>query len=159
VDCFREFLRSIPPREELGVGNVLAGGRVLQLDHHAVDSRLWMTSDLIHVLRRRLAGVCFGLTPSECSGTWRTHLRPHHAVFRHVFGYGRGTRVHGRLRHADASHFPRAVRTEVLGTNSGLTILLGVGICLLGIVFAGMQNIQEKEMSTSRSVRRLKSSA
>jgi L-rhamnose-H+ transport protein len=38
--------------------------------------------------------------------------------------------------------------TEVLGTNSGLTILLGVGICLLGIVFAGMAGIsKEKEMS------------
>src|SRR5258707_4499108 len=38
--------------------------------------------------------------------------------------------------------------TEVLGTNSGLMILLGVGICLLGIVFAGMAGIsKEKEMS------------
>src|SRR5437899_8310162 len=38
--------------------------------------------------------------------------------------------------------------TEVLGTHSGLTILLGVGICLLGIVFAGMAGIsKEKEMS------------
>src|SRR6266849_1009317 len=38
--------------------------------------------------------------------------------------------------------------TEVLATNSGLTILLGVGICLVGIVFAGMAGIsKEKEMS------------
>ena len=38
--------------------------------------------------------------------------------------------------------------TEVLGTKSGLTILAGVGICLLGIVFAGAAGMsKEKEMS------------
>jgi L-rhamnose-H+ transport protein len=38
--------------------------------------------------------------------------------------------------------------SEVLGTKSGLTILVGVGICLLGIVFAGAAGIsKEKEMS------------
>jgi L-rhamnose-H+ transport protein len=37
---------------------------------------------------------------------------------------------------------------EVLGTVSGRTILVGVGICLLGIVFAGMAGMsKEKEMS------------
>jgi len=38
--------------------------------------------------------------------------------------------------------------TEVLGTNSGRIILAGVGICLFGIVFAGMAGAsKEKEMS------------
>src|ERR1700683_503923 len=38
--------------------------------------------------------------------------------------------------------------SEVLGTTSGLTILAGVGICLLGIVFAGAAGVsKEKEMS------------
>ena len=38
--------------------------------------------------------------------------------------------------------------TEVLGTSSGRTILLGVGICLLGIVFAGMAGMsKEKELT------------
>jgi L-rhamnose-H+ transport protein len=37
---------------------------------------------------------------------------------------------------------------EVLGTSSGRTILVGVAICLLGIVFAGLAGIsKEKEMS------------
>jgi len=37
---------------------------------------------------------------------------------------------------------------EVLGTSSGRMILLGVGICLLGIVFAGMAGVsKEREMS------------
>jgi L-rhamnose-H+ transport protein len=37
---------------------------------------------------------------------------------------------------------------EVLGTRSGRTILVGVGICLLGIVFAGAAGVmKEKEMS------------
>src|SRR5271170_7553745 len=38
--------------------------------------------------------------------------------------------------------------SEVLGTHSGRTILVGVGICLLGIVFAGAAGMsKEKEMS------------
>lgn len=38
--------------------------------------------------------------------------------------------------------------SEVLGTRSGLTILVGVGICLLGIVFAGTAGVmKEKGMS------------
>jgi L-rhamnose-H+ transport protein len=38
--------------------------------------------------------------------------------------------------------------SEVLGTHSGLVILAGVGICLLGIVFAGAAGMsKEKEMS------------
>jgi L-rhamnose-H+ transport protein len=44
--------------------------------------------------------------------------------------------------------FRGVFRTEVLGTPSGLTILAGVGICLLGIVFAGAAGMsKEKEMS------------
>jgi L-rhamnose-H+ transport protein len=39
-------------------------------------------------------------------------------------------------------------QSEVLGTRSGLTILVGVGICLLGIVFAGAAGMsKEREMS------------
>ena len=41
--------------------------------------------------------------------------------------------------------------SEVLGTKSGLTILAGVGICLMGIVFAGMAGMsKEKEMSEAQ---------
>jgi L-rhamnose-H+ transport protein len=41
--------------------------------------------------------------------------------------------------------------TEVLGTRSGQTILVGVGVCLLGIVFAGAAGIiKEKEMSQAQ---------
>src|SRR3984893_3738238 len=39
-------------------------------------------------------------------------------------------------------------QSQVLGTRSGLTILAGVGICLLGIVFAGAAGMsKEREMS------------
>ncbi|HEY1924771.1 MAG TPA: L-rhamnose/proton symporter RhaT [Candidatus Acidoferrum sp.] len=38
--------------------------------------------------------------------------------------------------------------TEVLSTRSGVTILVGVGICMLGIVFAGLAGtMKEREMS------------
>src|SRR5882724_10067309 len=108
---FREFLRSIPPREELGVGNVLAGRRILQLDHHAVDPRPVDDKRFSECSSRGAEPEpLLGLHLRSALGTWRTHLRPHHAVFRYVFGYGRGDRVHGHLRHANASHFPRAVR-------------------------------------------------
>src|SRR3984893_9352574 len=41
--------------------------------------------------------------------------------------------------------------SEVLGTRSGLTILAGVGICMLGIVFAGMAGVlKEREMSEAQ---------
>jgi L-rhamnose-H+ transport protein len=39
-------------------------------------------------------------------------------------------------------------RTEVLGTHSGIVILFGVGICLLGIAFAGAAGVcKERELS------------
>jgi L-rhamnose-H+ transport protein len=41
--------------------------------------------------------------------------------------------------------------SEVLGTRSGLIILLGVGVCLLGIAFAGAAGVsKEREMSTEQ---------
>jgi L-rhamnose-H+ transport protein len=41
--------------------------------------------------------------------------------------------------------------SEVLGTSSGLTILVGIGICLLGILFAGLAGVsKEKEMSEAQ---------
>jgi L-rhamnose-H+ transport protein len=50
-------------------------------------------------------------------------------------------------------------RTEVLGTHSGLIILLGVAVCLLGIAFAGAAGIsKEKELSESSGALLLKSS-
>jgi L-rhamnose-H+ transport protein len=42
-------------------------------------------------------------------------------------------------------------RSEVLGTSSGRIILVGVVVCLLGIIFAGMAGIsKEKEMSAEQ---------
>jgi L-rhamnose-H+ transport protein len=41
--------------------------------------------------------------------------------------------------------------TEVLGTRSGLMILIGVGVCLMGIVLAGAAGVsKEKEMSEAQ---------
>lgn len=34
---FGKFLRSLPPRAQLGLGNLLACRRILQLDHRPVD--------------------------------------------------------------------------------------------------------------------------
>ena len=42
-------------------------------------------------------------------------------------------------------------RSEVLGTSSGRIILVGVVVCLLGIIFAGMEGMsEEKEMSAKQ---------
>src|SRR2546427_10936984 len=42
-------------------------------------------------------------------------------------------------------------RSEVLGTSSGRIILVGVVVCLLGIIFAGMAGFsKEKEVSAGQ---------
>jgi L-rhamnose-H+ transport protein len=47
--------------------------------------------------------------------------------------------------------------SEVLGTRSGIVILAGVGVCLLGIVFAGAAGMsKEKEMSDEQKRRSIK---
>ena len=110
---------------------------------------LWMTSDLIRVLREApseslfwaytfgvlwgLGGLTFGLTMRYLGMSLGMAV---------ALGY---TAAFGTLM---PPIFRGQFATEVLGTISGRTILIGVGICLLGIVFAGAAGIsKEKEMS------------
>jgi L-rhamnose-H+ transport protein len=113
---------------------------------------LWMTSDLIHVLREApsqslfwtytfgvlwgLGGLTFGLTMRYLGMSLGMAV---------ALGY---TAAFGTLM---PPIFRRQFTTEVLGSRSGLTILLGVAICLVGIVFAGLAGIsKEKEMSEAQ---------
>ena len=108
-----------------------------------------MTRDLIHVLQETpsrsvfwaytfgvlwgLGGLTFGLTMRYLGMSLGMAV---------ALGY---TAAFGTLM---PPIFRGQFGTEVLGTSSGMTILVGVGICLLGIVFAGMAGIsKEKEMS------------
>jgi L-rhamnose-H+ transport protein len=110
---------------------------------------MWMTSDLIHVLQETpvrslfwtytfgvlwgLGGLTFGLTMRYLGMSLGMAM---------VLGY---TAAFGTLM---PPIFRGQFATMVLGTRSGLTILAGVGICLLGIVFAGAAGMsKEKEMS------------
>ena len=110
---------------------------------------LLMTSDLIHVLQEAptrslfwvyafgvlwgLGGLTFGLTMRYLGMSLGMAV---------ALGY---TAAFGTLM---PPIFRGQFATEVLGTNSGLTILAGVGICLLGIVFAGAAGMsKEREMS------------
>jgi L-rhamnose-H+ transport protein len=110
---------------------------------------LWMTSDLMHVFQEApgrslfwaytfgvlwgLGGLTFGLTMRYLGMSLGMAV---------ALGY---TAAFGTLM---PPIFRGQFATEVLGTNSGRTILLGVGICLLGIVFAGMAGMsKEKELS------------
>jgi L-rhamnose-H+ transport protein len=110
---------------------------------------LWMTSDLIHVLQDApirslfwvytfgvlwgLGGLTFGLTMRYLGMSLGMAV---------ALGY---TAAFGTLM---PPIFRGQFATEVLATNSGLTILAGVGICLLGIVFAGAAGMsKEREMS------------
>jgi L-rhamnose-H+ transport protein len=110
---------------------------------------LWMTSDLIHVLREApvlslfwaytfgvlwgLGGLTFGLTMRYLGMSLGMAV---------ALGY---TAAFGTLM---PPIFRGQFATEVLATNSGLTILAGVGICLLGIVFAGAAGMsKEREVS------------
>jgi L-rhamnose-H+ transport protein len=113
---------------------------------------LWMTSDLIRVLREApsqglfwaytfgvlwgLGGLTFGLTMRYLGMSLGMAV---------ALGY---TAAFGTLM---PPIFRGQFATEVLGTTSGLTILAGVGICMLGIVVAGMAGIsKEKEMSEAQ---------
>jgi L-rhamnose-H+ transport protein len=110
---------------------------------------LWMTSDLIRVLRETpdpslfwsytfgvlwgLGGLTFGLTMRYLGMSLGMAV---------ALGY---TAAFGTLM---PPIFRGQFATEVMGTSSGRTILVGVAICLLGIVTAGMAGIsKEKEMS------------
>jgi L-rhamnose-H+ transport protein len=110
---------------------------------------LWMTNDLIHVLQEApsrslfwsytfgvlwgLGGLTFGLTMRYLGMSLGMAV---------ALGY---TAAFGTLM---PPIFRGQFTTEVLATRSGLTILAGVGICLLGIVFAGMAGMsKEREMS------------
>ncbi|MGB9464941.1 MAG: L-rhamnose/proton symporter RhaT [Candidatus Acidiferrum sp.] len=110
---------------------------------------LWMTSDLIHVLQQApsrslfwsytfgvlwgLGGLTFGLTMRYLGMSLGMAV---------ALGY---TAAFGTLM---PPIFRGQFATEVLGTSSGLTILAGVGICLLGILFAGAAGMsKEKELS------------
>ena len=110
---------------------------------------LWMTSDLIHVLLEAprssvfwvytfgvlwgLGGLTFGLTMRYLGMSLGMAV---------ALGY---TAAFGTLM---PPIFRGQFATEVLGTTSGLIILAGVGVCMLGIVFAGMAGMsKEKELS------------
>jgi L-rhamnose-H+ transport protein len=109
----------------------------------------WMTNDLIQVLQQApsrslfwsyafgvlwgLGGLTFGLTMRYLGMSLGMAV---------ALGY---TAAFGTLM---PPIFRGQFATEVLATSSGLTILAGVGICLLGIVFAGMAGMsKEREMS------------
>jgi L-rhamnose-H+ transport protein len=113
---------------------------------------LWMTSDLIRVLRDApsqslfwtyafgvlwgLGGLTFGLTMRYLGMSLGMAV---------ALGY---TAAFGTLM---PPIFRGQFASEVLGTTSGLTILVGVGICMLGIVFAGLAGMsKEKEMSEAQ---------
>ena len=110
---------------------------------------LYMTEDLIRVLQEASApsmfwtyafGVLWGLGGLTFGLTMR------------YLGMSLGMAVALGYTAAFGTLMPPIFRgqfaTTVLGTTSGLTILAGVAICLLGIVFAGMAGMsKEKEMS------------
>jgi L-rhamnose-H+ transport protein len=113
---------------------------------------LWMTSDLIRVLgevpsRSLFWAYAFGVLWGLGGLTFGLTMR--------YLGMSLGMAVALGYTAAFGTLMPPIFRgqfaTEVLGTSSGLTILAGVGICLLGIVFAGLAGmLKEKEMSDAQ---------
>jgi L-rhamnose-H+ transport protein len=110
---------------------------------------LTMTHDLMHVLHEAppsslfwaytfgvlwgLGGLTFGLTMRYLGMSLGMAM---------VLGY---TAAFGTLM---PPIFRGEFATQVLGTRSGLVILCGVGVCLLGIAFAGAAGVsKEREMS------------
>jgi len=110
---------------------------------------LFMTSDLVRVLRETPGGALlwsytFGVLWGLGGLTFGLTMR--------YLGMSLGMAVALGYTAAFGTLMPPIFRgqfvSEVLGTRSGLVILAGVGICMLGIVFAGGAGIsKEKEMS------------
>ena len=114
-----------------------------------MDPGVVMTSDLFGVLHEApgrslfwtyvfgvlwgLGGLTFGLTMRYLGMSLGMAV---------ALGY---TAAFGTL---DSANFSRAIRHRSLGTRSGLTILFGVAVCLLGIVLAGAAGVsKERELS------------
>src|SRR5437016_6910566 len=107
---FRQLLRSLSRRSSLVVGNILAGGRHLQLDHRTVV--LGKPHDA-RSTRRLIGGsnqhpVLVVLLRASL-GHWRADLRPYDALPWSFPGHGRCPWSVRRLRHLDASHLQRRV--------------------------------------------------
>ena len=110
---------------------------------------LFMTSDLVSVLRETPGGsllwsYTFGVLWGLGGLTFGLTMR--------YLGMSLGMAVALGYTAAFGTLMPPIFRgqfvSEVLGTRSGLVILAGVGICMLGIIFAGGAGIsKEKEMS------------
>jgi L-rhamnose mutarotase len=120
---FRQFLCSLSRGEELGMGNLLAGWRILQLDYRSLDPRSGDDDDLSRVLHEApMPQPVLGLRLRSTVGTGRPHLWPDHALSGDVTRHGRCARIHRRIRHIDASNFPwrvsqlRSYRTLDLGS-------------------------------------------
>jgi hypothetical protein len=92
---FRQLLRSLPRGEELGMGDLLAGGRVFQLDHRALDT----CAD--HDPRSQPCAprssreqLVLGIRFRSLVGTRWPHLRPHHAICRSAWPLRWDTQPH-----------------------------------------------------------------
>ena len=106
----RQLLCSVSQSACLGVGNRLAGRRIFQLDHHAVDSGLCDDQRLARRPARNARLQHFlDLWLRRALGPRRPHVRPHDALSRNVPGYGCGARLYRRFRYVDAADFSRPV--------------------------------------------------
>ena len=136
--------------KKMGLGDLLAGGRIFQLDHRSVVFGALHDARFVGRHQRGLGLDPVLDLPLRCPlGFWRTHLWPDHALSWPVARNGDRSRFLRGLRHVDPADFSwRIFYTRILGTTSGVVILLGVGVCLLGIAVSGAAGMtKEKEMS------------
>ena len=79
----RQFLCTLPRRKALVLGDLLAGRRLLQLDHRALALGLLLTNDLLGRLREAPGStLVLVLLLGGAVGFRRTDLRAHHALSR-----------------------------------------------------------------------------
>jgi len=116
-----------------------------------VDARRFHDRGLIQSCAKPFQQPFLGLSLRSLVGSRRPHLR----LTMRYLGMSlacHGSRLHRRLRYADASHFPRPIFTEVWGTRSGFTILIGVASASSASLVAGAAGVsKEREMSRAEA--------
>ena len=143
----RQFLRPLQRRQEMVVGNLLAGRRVVLVDHLPVVLASLMTTTFRRAQPAIRSAPLVDVFLRRDVGFRRSDFRIDDALLGHVAGHGGGAGLLRGVWHAAAacrqSVFPKIPVAEniiqIASSASGQITFLGVFVCLLGIAIGGLR--------------------